>query len=117
MKNIPQAYLSTIVLVVLTTANFGGLISAGTIHDLRWVKVPGTGPLWNPWYLGFGQAQKYGRDKPIDISQTVSIYRLHTGKVNYQTVLGTEVQNVTRNRNKDKMLYEQLTHLYLYDDL
>jgi hypothetical protein len=39
MKNIPQAYLSTIVLVVLTTANFGGLISAGTIHDLRWVKV------------------------------------------------------------------------------
>jgi hypothetical protein len=29
-------------------------------------------------YLGFGQAQKYGRDKPNDISQTVSIYRLHT---------------------------------------
>jgi hypothetical protein len=39
--------LSTIVLVVLTTANFGGgsVISAGTIHDLRRVKVPGTGPL------------------------------------------------------------------------
>jgi hypothetical protein len=35
-----------IVLVVLTTANFGGsVISAGTIHDLRQVKVPGTGPL------------------------------------------------------------------------
>ena len=43
MKNIPQA----IVLVVLTTANFGGgsVISAGTIHDLRRVKVPGTGLL------------------------------------------------------------------------
>jgi hypothetical protein len=41
--------LSTIVLVVLTTVNFGGcggsVISAGTIHDLRRVKVPGTGPL------------------------------------------------------------------------
>jgi hypothetical protein len=32
--------------VVLTTANFGGLvISAGTMHDLRRVKVPGTSPL------------------------------------------------------------------------
>ena len=43
--------LSTIVLVVLTTANFegGSVISAGTIHDLRRVKVPGTSPLWNPW--------------------------------------------------------------------
>ena len=42
-----------IVLVVLTTANFGGgsVISAGTIHDLRRVKVPGTGPLWNPCNL------------------------------------------------------------------
>ena len=42
-----------IVLVVLTTANLGGggvsVISARTIHDLRRVKVPGTGPLWNPW--------------------------------------------------------------------
>jgi ABC-type cobalt transport system substrate-binding protein len=39
-----------IILVVLTTANFGGgsVISAGTIHDLGRVKVPGTGPLWNP---------------------------------------------------------------------
>jgi hypothetical protein len=39
--------LSTIVLVVLTTDNFGegSVISAGTIHDLRRVKVPGTGPL------------------------------------------------------------------------
>jgi hypothetical protein len=27
------------------------VISAGTMHDLRWVKVPGTGPLWNPWDL------------------------------------------------------------------
>ena len=26
----------------------GSVISAGTIHDLRRVKVPGTGPLWNP---------------------------------------------------------------------
>ena len=44
--------LSTIVLVVLTTANFGGsVISTGTIHDLRRVKVPGTGPLWYPWYV------------------------------------------------------------------
>jgi hypothetical protein len=68
-------------------------------------------------YLGFGQAQKYGRAKPINIFQTVSMYRLHTGKVNYQTILGTEVQNITRNRNKDKMLYEQLTHLFPYDDL
>ena len=44
-KNDEKKYstsLSTIVLVVLTTANFGGgsVISAGTIHDLRWVKVP-----------------------------------------------------------------------------
>jgi hypothetical protein len=29
----------------------GSVISAGTLHDLRRVKVPGTGPLWNPWYL------------------------------------------------------------------
>jgi hypothetical protein len=28
----------------------GSVISAGTIHDLRRVKVPGTGPLWNPCY-------------------------------------------------------------------
>jgi hypothetical protein len=35
-----------IVLVVLTIANFGvSVISAGTIHDLGRVKVPGTGPL------------------------------------------------------------------------
>ena len=68
-------------------------------------------------YLGFGQAQKYGRDKLINRSQTESMYRLHTGKVNYQTILGTEVQNITRNRNKDKMLYEKLTHLFPYDDL
>ena len=27
----------------------GSVISASTIHDLRRVKVPGTGPLWNPW--------------------------------------------------------------------
>ena len=43
-----------IVPVVLTTANFfweGSLISTGTIHDLRRVTVPGTGPLWNPWIL------------------------------------------------------------------
>jgi len=66
--------------------------------------------------IAFGQAQKYGRAKPINIFQTVSIYRLHTGKVNYQTILGTEVQNITRNRNKEKMLYEQLTHLFPYDD-
>jgi len=44
------------------------------------------------------------------------MYCLHTGKVNYQTILGTEVQNITRNRNKEKMLYEQLTHLFPYDD-
>ena len=68
-------------------------------------------------YVGFGQAQKYGRAKPINIPQTVSMYRLHTGKVNYQTILGTEVQNITRNRNNDKMLYEQLTHLIPYDNL
>ena len=36
-----------IVLVVLG----GSVISAGTIHDLRRVKVPGTGPLWNPWVV------------------------------------------------------------------
>ena len=27
----------------------GSVVSAGTIHDLRQVKVPGTRPLWNPW--------------------------------------------------------------------
>jgi hypothetical protein len=27
----------------------GSVISDGTIHDLKRVKVPGTGPLWNPW--------------------------------------------------------------------
>ena len=34
----------------------GSVISAGTLHDLRRVKVPGTGPLWNPWegWLYFG---------------------------------------------------------------
>jgi hypothetical protein len=26
----------------------GSVISSGTIHDLRQVKVPGNGPLWNP---------------------------------------------------------------------
>ena len=29
----------------------GSVISAGTMHDLRRVKVPGTGPLWNPCIL------------------------------------------------------------------
>jgi hypothetical protein len=67
--------------------------------------------------LGFGQAQKYDRVKPINRSQTGSMHCLHTGKVNYQTILGTEVQNITKNRNKDKMLNEQLTHLFPYDDL
>jgi hypothetical protein len=27
----------------------GSVIFAGTVHDFRRVKVPGTGPLWNPW--------------------------------------------------------------------
>jgi hypothetical protein len=27
----------------------GSVISVGTIHDLRRVKVPGTDPLRNPW--------------------------------------------------------------------
>jgi hypothetical protein len=58
--------------------------------------------------LGFGQAQKYGRAKPINISQTINL----SLKVNYQTILGTEleerseVQNITRKRNKDKILLE-----------
>ena len=62
MKNIPQANCTC----GFDHANFGvgSVISAGTIHDLRRVKVPGTGPLWNPWssswnLLAHGQ-QRFG---------------------------------------------------------
>ena len=56
-----------IVPVVLTTANFfwgGSVISTGTIHDLRRVKVPGTGPLWNPWV--WNAEHNFGRGPPKD---------------------------------------------------
>jgi hypothetical protein len=33
----------------------GSVISAGTIHDLRRVKVLGTGPLWNPCFINYSQ--------------------------------------------------------------
>jgi hypothetical protein len=40
--------------------------------------------------LGFGQAQKYGRAKPINISQTINL----SLKVNYQTIIGTDVPSM-----------------------
>ena len=49
MKNIPQAYRPSYLWFWPQLILGGSVISAGTIHDLRRVKVPGTGPLWNPW--------------------------------------------------------------------
>jgi hypothetical protein len=49
MKNIPQAYRPSYLWFWPPLILGGSVISAGTIHDLRRVKVPGTGPLWNPW--------------------------------------------------------------------
>ena len=48
MKNIPQAYRPSYLWFWPPLILGGSVISAGTIHDLRRVKVPGTGPLWNP---------------------------------------------------------------------
>jgi hypothetical protein len=49
MKNIPQAYRPSYLWFWPPLILGGSVISAVTIHDLRRVKVPGTGPLWNPW--------------------------------------------------------------------
>jgi hypothetical protein len=49
MKNILQAYRPSYLWFSPPLILGGSVISAGTIHDLRRVKVPGTGPLWNPW--------------------------------------------------------------------
>ena len=48
MKNIPQAYRPSYLWFWPLLILGGSVISAGTIHYLRRVKVPGTGPLWNP---------------------------------------------------------------------
>jgi hypothetical protein len=48
MKNILQAYRPSYLWFSPPLILGGSVISAGTIHDLRRVKVPGTGPLWNP---------------------------------------------------------------------
>ena len=48
MKNILQAYWPSYLWFSPPLILGGSVISAGTIHDLRRVKVPGTGPLWNP---------------------------------------------------------------------
>jgi hypothetical protein len=50
MKNIPQAYRPSYLWFWPPLILGGSVISAGTIHDLRRVKVPGTGPLWNPCF-------------------------------------------------------------------
>ena len=52
MKNILQAYWPSYLCQLWFWPPLilgGSVISAGTIHDLRQIKVPGTGPLWNPW--------------------------------------------------------------------
>ena len=51
MKNIPQAYRPSYFWFWPPLILGGSVISAGTIHDLRQVKVPGTGPLWNPCFI------------------------------------------------------------------
>jgi hypothetical protein len=51
MKNIPQAYRPSYLWFWPPIILGGSVISAGTIHDLRRVKVPDTGPLWNPWWV------------------------------------------------------------------
>ena len=51
MKNIPQAYRPSNLWFWPPLILGGSVISVGTIHDLRRVKVPGTGPLWNPWCI------------------------------------------------------------------
>jgi hypothetical protein len=54
MKNIPQAYRPSYLWFWPPLILGGSVISAGTIHDLRRVKVPGTGPLWNPCDISRG---------------------------------------------------------------
>jgi hypothetical protein len=51
MKNIPQAYRPSYLWFWPPLILGGSVISTGTIHDLRRLKVPGAGPLWNPWTL------------------------------------------------------------------
>ena len=48
MKNISQAYRPSYLWFWPPLILGGSVISAGTIHDLRQVKVAGTGPLCNP---------------------------------------------------------------------
>jgi hypothetical protein len=43
MKNILQTYRPSYLWFSPPLILGGSVISAGTIHDLRWVKVPGTG--------------------------------------------------------------------------
>ena len=54
MKNIPQAYRPSYLWFWPPLILGGSVISAGTVHDLRRVKVLGTGPLWNPCISGTG---------------------------------------------------------------
>ena len=52
--DIPQAYRPSYLWFWPPLTLGGSVISAGIIHDLRRVKVPGTGPLWNPCSLKHG---------------------------------------------------------------
>jgi hypothetical protein len=49
MKNIPQAYRPSYLWFWPPLILGGSVISAGTIHDLRRVKVPGT-VIWDIWF-------------------------------------------------------------------
>ena len=57
MKNIPQAYRPSYLWFWPLLILGGSVISAGTIYDLRRVKVPGIGPLWNLW-LSTGEERR-----------------------------------------------------------
>jgi hypothetical protein len=98
--------LSTIVLVVLTTANFGGsVISAGTVHDLRRVKVPGTGPLWNPWIaISFHPCVKLGPEQ--------SWHHFKIKKWPITNYVQTQFSVISSNLSMIIMYYEYMTTQY-----
>ena len=78
--DIPQAYRPSYLWFWPPLTLGGSVISAGIIHDLRRVKVPGTGPLWNPcmvcvFLVGFSWIVRYFRDDFLCFSTSHSFFQ------------------------------------------